>query len=252
MNTFVKRMIGLGIIAGLGSPAWAGDLTIPNSFTADTPAVAAEVNVNFDAVEQEVDDNNARINTNNSNIDANRDDIDRNTDSTNLNDDRISTLELLHQTLTHTVSYAGSVFIPSHPTIGVNTNPDLQRSEPIEGYNWATDTGAQYRLLPLNLPNGSEVTDLTCYYYDNDAVNDMNLFASIREYSLAAGVRNNYLGVTSSPTTAGTSTMIYNYSSSGSFVIDNTENAYVLYTYSALFGGSEDIRFYGCTVTYNN
>lgn len=57
------------IIASLAMPAtWAGDLTIPNSFTAETPAVAAEVNANFDAVEQEVDDNNTRINTNTGNI----------------------------------------------------------------------------------------------------------------------------------------------------------------------------------------
>ena len=46
----------------------AGDLTLPNLFQAGTPAVAADVNANFDAVEQEVDDNNTRINTNTGNI----------------------------------------------------------------------------------------------------------------------------------------------------------------------------------------
>lgn len=35
----------------------AGELTIPNSFSAGTPAVAAEVNQNFNAVKTEVDDN---------------------------------------------------------------------------------------------------------------------------------------------------------------------------------------------------
>lgn len=41
----------------------AGDLTIPNSFQAGTPARAAEVNANFDAVEVAVDDNAQRVAT---------------------------------------------------------------------------------------------------------------------------------------------------------------------------------------------
>jgi len=39
----------------------AGPLTTPNTFAAGTPAVAAEVNANFSAVETEVNDNDARI-----------------------------------------------------------------------------------------------------------------------------------------------------------------------------------------------
>ncbi len=39
----------------------AAELTIPNTFVANTPAVASEVNGNFGAVETAVDDNNARI-----------------------------------------------------------------------------------------------------------------------------------------------------------------------------------------------
>ncbi|MFP4611534.1 MAG: hypothetical protein ACLFQT_10980 [Thiohalophilus sp.] len=37
--------------------ARAGEVSVPNSFQADTPAVAAEVNANFDAVATEVNDN---------------------------------------------------------------------------------------------------------------------------------------------------------------------------------------------------
>lgn len=40
---------------------WAGALTIPNTFVANDPAVAADVNENFTAVETAVDDNNSRI-----------------------------------------------------------------------------------------------------------------------------------------------------------------------------------------------
>ena len=53
------------------STSWAGDLTIPNAFVAGTPAVAADVNANFSAVEAEVDDNNNRIVTNAGDISAN-------------------------------------------------------------------------------------------------------------------------------------------------------------------------------------
>ena len=47
-------LMGLGI-------ALAGSVTIPNTFVAATPAVAAEVNANFAAVKLAVDDNDARI-----------------------------------------------------------------------------------------------------------------------------------------------------------------------------------------------
>lgn len=39
----------------------AGSVTVPHTFTAGSPAVAAEVNANFSAVETAVDDNDARI-----------------------------------------------------------------------------------------------------------------------------------------------------------------------------------------------
>ncbi len=71
----------------------AGDLTIPNSFTAGTPAVAAEVNSNFTAVESAVDDNDARITTNAADISTNTDDIAANTADINSNDSRILAIE---------------------------------------------------------------------------------------------------------------------------------------------------------------
>ena len=52
----------LGIVLCLSCTAVAADvLTIPNSFSANTPAVAADVNANFDAVKASVDDNDNRI-----------------------------------------------------------------------------------------------------------------------------------------------------------------------------------------------
>lgn len=54
----MKKII-LMVFVSIG--ANGANLTIPNVFVANTPAVAAEVNGNFGAVEAAVDDNNARI-----------------------------------------------------------------------------------------------------------------------------------------------------------------------------------------------
>ncbi|VAW94300.1 hypothetical protein MNBD_GAMMA23-2235 [hydrothermal vent metagenome] len=50
-----------GLLLGLSTAAFAASVTIPNTFTAGSPAVAADVNANFSAVKTAVDDNDARI-----------------------------------------------------------------------------------------------------------------------------------------------------------------------------------------------
>ncbi|MGI9302400.1 MAG: SUMF1/EgtB/PvdO family nonheme iron enzyme, partial [Gammaproteobacteria bacterium] len=52
-------MIGTALL--VPTIAGAGPVTIPNTFQSNTPAVAAEVNGNFGAVKDAVDDNDARI-----------------------------------------------------------------------------------------------------------------------------------------------------------------------------------------------
>ena len=146
MSRFVKRMVGLGIIIGLSSPTWAGDLTIPNNFTSGTPAVAAEVNANFDAVEQEVDDNNTRINRNNSNIGVNRDNI---------------------TTLTNSQAAAASVgnnLIVDITTAMTNID-SLSVSAPRPGFIIFNATG----IMGLRAHSPGTRDDLGCYLADNDS-----------------------------------------------------------------------------------
>lgn len=45
----------------IGAHAFAGPLTVPHTFVANTPAVANDVNQNFSAVKSAVDDNDSRI-----------------------------------------------------------------------------------------------------------------------------------------------------------------------------------------------
>ena len=78
MNIFIKHLAYILILLH-SAIIWAGDVTIPHSFTSGTKAVASEVNANFSAIEAEVDDNAANINTNSTAITNNSNNINTNT-----------------------------------------------------------------------------------------------------------------------------------------------------------------------------
>ena len=52
MKTITQLLIGIGCNVLLIAIVQAGDLSVPNSFTAGTPARASEVNANFAAVKK--------------------------------------------------------------------------------------------------------------------------------------------------------------------------------------------------------
>lgn len=65
MNTILRlAAVAMGVIFFSTIYTSAQDLTIPHTFSADTPAVAAQVNANFNAIKTEVDNNNTRITNN--------------------------------------------------------------------------------------------------------------------------------------------------------------------------------------------
>lgn len=53
--------IALGLLALLPPPAWSANLAVPNSFTANTPARASEVNANFNATAAAVNSKQDRV-----------------------------------------------------------------------------------------------------------------------------------------------------------------------------------------------
>lgn len=61
MNSFHKLAIGLISTLLVQTTAWSAEMTIPNTFTSGSKAIAAEVNANFSAAKSAVDDNNTRI-----------------------------------------------------------------------------------------------------------------------------------------------------------------------------------------------
>jgi len=58
-----KLKVALSTTLLVGATALAGNVTLPNVFTAGAPARAAQVNANFSAVKSAVDDNHSRIQT---------------------------------------------------------------------------------------------------------------------------------------------------------------------------------------------
>jgi hypothetical protein len=70
----LSRNILIGLVSG-GALLVAGTVTIPNTFTPNTTAKAAEVNANFNAVKSAVNDNASKISTNAGKISANENDI---------------------------------------------------------------------------------------------------------------------------------------------------------------------------------
>ena len=75
MRLIKQTTLALASCLFISSQVFAGEVTIPNTFTAGETAVAADVNADFTAVKTAVDDNNARITNNATDISTNTDSI---------------------------------------------------------------------------------------------------------------------------------------------------------------------------------
>jgi hypothetical protein len=155
------------VLGGMVFTAHGDTLTIPNTFNAGTPAVAAEVNANFDAAKSAVDDNDARITT----LESSK----QNRVSAGcapgysirvINEDGSVVCELDndsggdagHISISFTAlkpyTYAGCVPLISNGSYWYNSTT-------------TTDTSCT-AYAPLQLPHGAYIDSLTCNLYDND------------------------------------------------------------------------------------
>ena len=280
MKKLIRDLIGLVSLIAIPM-SWAGDLSIPNSFTSGTPAVAAQVNDNFSAVEQEVDDNNARINLNAGTLGSHNNSIDAIQNQTqNLETgcpagESIAAIAadgmVTCQPDTNTTYSAGSGLILNDTTFSLDTTPSTYEkyysgasflaatgtnaTDPITlrrnivgGYMWSTLSARQYLFKEVSLPDGAQLTDITCYFYDDDAAIDLQFYADFRELSAGAIGPTARFPINSS--SSGQSTTMYSPNTAANLVVDNA-NAYYFYVHSSSFSGSQDVRFYGCKLTYN-
>lgn len=165
-----KNIVLMALLSAvlIGTTAWAGDVTIPKTFTAGTTAVASEVNDNFTAVESAVDDNNTRINTNAANIAANAADITTNVTDITTN---VFAIAALNESL---VAYANinsdGTFISGTSNVSSSWNPSSARYEiTISGESYiyfdyvtvVTPSGGPYIAR-----TGSVSGDLLVIFYD--------------------------------------------------------------------------------------
>ncbi len=81
MKQLTKATTILAFILFISGMVWAGSVTTLNTFVANTPAVADDVNANFTNVKNAVDDNDSRIATNTNSISVNTGNITTNADA---------------------------------------------------------------------------------------------------------------------------------------------------------------------------
>lgn len=122
---------------------WAGSLTVPNTFSPNTPARADSVNENFSAVALEVNDNSSRITT-------------LETGCVSISAFGMVPRDLLHQTAW--VSFGSGDY----------------------GRRSAEASGFEYLFGTIQIPDGATVTSFSYYSFDQDATNDSYGFLRAR------------------------------------------------------------------------
>lgn len=252
----------------LSAQAWAGSITIPNTFTSGTPAKAAEVNDNFNAVKSAVDDNDLRITTNTNNI-ANK-------------QDRVSGSCTVGSSI-RTINADGSVVCEQKTSISAGTGIDvtsnvvsiragvisihasafkLLSSSACDVYNggnylYITNgvncpySNSASLVAPLQLPDGVTLTQVKCGVYDDIAGGNI-ASVSLTQQPLSSPSSTSVVYITTPTNDSGFQTMetpIF------SRVVNNSVGGYMLSLY--VTNGGVDfssigtrLRVIGCTISY--
>jgi hypothetical protein len=217
-----KYQISLATVlaAALSAPSWASDVTLPHTFSAGQRARAAQVNNNFTAVKDAVDDN----------------------------DERITDLE-------SQVAEIGAVSVPPlaftyEPNDGLG-GCTFQRIMTYAFFNNATgncNAGA-----PVTLPHNATITGVSCLLYDNQAAPSISQIV-LQRISLTSGDSDG-LYFKFNSTTDSASPVLYGTVDNGipdGSLVDNTEYVYyITVTFStAGLSPTTNLRLYGCKVEY--
>lgn len=161
------------IYAGLFNLASASEATIPNTFSAGTPARAAEVNDNFNAVKSAVDDNHVRISENATALSDNTTAISDNAADIAINSSAISQMQ----------EQQSHIYVVN-PT-SVNTAQEPETSVDPSGIRSSTSRESRV-WAPINLPQGAIVSDMDCMVVDYaDPANFSGGFIRLIRYPVA-------------------------------------------------------------------
>lgn len=238
MNKII-RIHFLALSLSVAMPAAASDLTIPNSFTAGTSAVAAEVNANFTAVETAVDDNDSRITTLEGTMPG-KVDLSGDTMTGDLTVPRIA----YSSARTHYVSISGDAFRPRTNLV------DYSCGTGNGGCRINVTSSIERLIATANLPHGARITAFTVHIYDNDASNDLDAWLALQMFT------SGYypLGTTVTTTGASTTTQALTSTLSSSQLVNNTSTGIVLSigpaSGSSWTASSSLLQIRGATITY--
>ncbi len=109
---------------------------------------------------------------------------------------------------------------------------------------------------PVQLPDGAELTDFTCYAYDNEGTEDIHANSPVHMWRRAILTTDRERITTEfNMATTGSSSLIQSFSASSIDYpsIDNSlyfYGAYALFKITEVPATANDIRFYGCRITY--
>lgn len=226
-------MFGLTLMATLyAHSAFTGPVTIPNTFESGEPALAAEVNGNFSAIETAIDDNDARITTN--------------TDSIDDVDSRLGTVE------TGFVSMSPSAFKPDG---GAGCTWRVFATESYGAFATGSDTNCDL-VANVNLPHYANITELSCYFWDTSITDSIDAARLYRTNLTEAEPTPSTIYATTG-TMFSNDTIVRKFSDSitsvvGADVVDNSTYTYHLHIIFSEGTDTADqtLRLYGCTVGY--
>ena len=251
--------------------AWSSDVTIPNTFSSGTPAVAGEVNSNFTAVKTAVDDNDARITiveNNKQNRVTGTCGIGSSIRTINSDGSVVCQTDAdSGGTITELTAGGGLTGGGASGVVSLQLNDgyvsvhssSLQGGNPTTcigiygpGFYWSTTSTTPncFAVAGLNLPHGATLSGISCRLWDSDA-NGLS-YVRLAASSLATGNVQVLYTTTSTVDGGGQTVSTLTISDPSMATINNELYAYYLIwnsTHNATTVGS-NAAFYSCSIGY--
>lgn len=216
----------LFVIFGIvtASSSLASNLTIPNTFVGGTPAVAAEVNANFTAVEVAVDDNNSAI---------------------------AEKVDLSGATMTGALTAPDFIYDAAktrYYVVGINDFLPRSTSYTVvreDDKLLAGTAGDVFFLAPVHLPDGATITAVDFFAEDQSITSHVEW--TMQEHNLSNGLGNFLIASVSGDDAANPGDE--NLAASG--LVHIVDNSQYYYQMRLLFtDGLTTLGFYSARITY--